>query len=264
MNAKKFRLLATTEGDAGKGEGGDKPILDDKGAFSGGDGSEGDKGKKKAAPSGDEGKAAEKVKVRVGNDEIETDAASAAAINALMQNNSQLYDYIKQAGLGKQPVDDGKGKKAGYDYATGLFTEPEEALKRLREEIKAEVKGEITTAYNAAESQKDFWTGFYKENADLADEKMIVNAVMTRDWATLKDLAPAAAAKKLAEAAKKELMRISGGKSPSDDNARQVEGGSTKNSAPAGKKPDDDKVLSLSDIIKKRQEARRKAQFSKE
>ena len=262
MITKKFLFRA--EGDAGDGKGGDKPILDDKGAFSG-KADEGDKGKKKEAPAGDDGAGkSEKVKVRVGNDEIETDAASAAAINALMQNNSQLYDYIKQAGLGKQPADDGKGKKAGYDYATGLFTEPEEALKRLREEIKAEVKGEITTAYNAAESQKDFWTGFYKDNSDLADEKMIVNAVMTRDWATLKDLAPAAAAKKLAEAAKKELMRISGGKSPSDDNARGVEGGSTKNSAPAGKKTDDDKVLSLSDIIKKRQEARRKAQFSKE
>lgn len=252
---KKFLFLA--EGDQGDGKGNEgKPVLDDKGVFTG---SGDDKGKK--APAADEGKT-EKVKVRVGNDELETDAASAAAINALLQNNNQLYDYIKN--MTGKPAPKDEGKKPGYDYATGLFTEPEEALKRLREEIKAEVKGEITTAYNAAETQKDFWQGFYKDNSDLSDEKMMVNAVMTRDWAILKDLAPAAAAKKLAEATKKELMRISGGKSPSDDNARQIEGGSTKNSAPAGKKSDDDKVLSLSDIIKKRQEARRKAQFSKE
>lgn len=259
---KKFRFLAPaaakSDADGGGTGGDDKALLDDKGTFSGGGDGGGDG--KKADPTP---KTEAKVKVRVGNDEIETDAASAAAINALLQNNSQLYDYIKQAGIGKAPADDGK-KKAGYDYATGLFTEPEVALQKLREEIKAEVKGEITTAYNAAESQKDFWNSFYSENADLKDEKMIVNAVMARDWATLKDLDPKAAAKKLVEATKKELMRLKGGKSDSDPDARQIEGGSNKNSAPSGKKEDDSKVLSLSDIIKKRQEARRKAQFSKE
>lgn len=259
MRSQQFRFLAPASAKVDPGEGsGDKPLLDDKGAFSdGGDGGEGDG--KKADPTP---KTEAKVKVRVGNDEIETDAASAAAINALMQNNSQLYNYIQQIGAGK-PAPEGD-KKKGYDYATGLFTEPEEALKRLREEIKAEVKGEITTAYNAAESQKDFWNSFYSKNEDLKDEKMLVNAVMARDWASLKDMAPEAAAKKLVEATKKEIMRLKGGKSDSDPDARPIEGGGNKKSAPSGNSQDDSKVLSLSDIIKKRQEARRKAQFSKE
>lgn len=257
---KKFllRAPAAAKTDGGESGGGEAPLLDDKGAFSGDDGAG-----KKAKPAAKVETPVEKVKVRVGNDEIETDAASAAAINALMQSNSQLYGYLQQMQGTQKPK--AEEKKAGYDYATGLFTEPEVALQKLRDEIKAEVKGEITTAYTAAETQKGFWNSFYKDNKDLEDEKMLVNAVMARDWNSLKDMSPEAAAKKIAENTKKEIMRLNGGKSPSDPDAREVEGGgANKKAAPNGGNSDDNKVLSLSEIIKKRQEARRKAQFSKE
>lgn len=204
--------------------------------------------------------APERVKVKVGNEEIETDAASAAAINALMTNNAQLADMIRK---GTQPAAPTK-KADTYDYATGLFTEPEVALARLRAEMKAEIMGEVTAAYTTAETKKDFWAGFYTDNDDLAGEKLIVNAVMARDWDKLKDLSAADAAKKLSEASKKEIMRLSGGKSPSDPDHRPIEGGGDRKTAPKGGNPEPEKVLSISDVIRARKEAQRKAQFSKE
>lgn len=252
---------ATDPTDGGKGGGGkptDADVLDGKGAFDGDPtGGAGGKTTKKDDPP-----KVERVKVKVGDAEIETDAAAAAALTALMQNNAQMADYIRK-GYKEPPKDEPKDKK-GYDYATGLFTEPEVAIARLRAEIKQETIAEVSAAYTQAETKKDFWTGFYKDNEDLAGEKLIVEAVLGRDWAKLKDLTPADAAKKLSEAAKKEIMRLSGGKSPADPNPRPVEGAGDGKNLRASGKTGDEKVLSLSDVIRARKEARRKAQFSKE
>lgn len=231
----------------------DKPLLDDKGAFS------------QKEPTGtteprDKPAADAKVRVQIGNEFIETDAASAAALNQLMGMNQQLADQIRKT----IPADKPAAKKAdGYDYSVGLFTEPEVAIAKLRAEIKAEVMGEVTTAYNGAETQKQFWKSFYTENADLKEDKFVVDAVLARDWSKLQNLPTAEAGKKLAESVKKELMRLKGGKSDSDP-SRSLEGSSNRNTAPSDNKGGDDKVLSLSEIVRKRQEARRKATFSKE
>lgn len=235
----------------------DAALLDDKGHFSGSaTGNDDDVPAKQATTP-------EKVKVRVGNEEIETDPASAAFMNAMMGQIQILSNQVQQnMGTQKAPVADAK-KPASYDYSTGLFTEPEVALKNLREEIKSEVKAEMTTAYNSAETQKEFWASFYTENEDLKKEKMIVQAVLTRDYAKLSVMEVGAAAKTLSESVKKELMRLSGGKSDSGA-GRGVEGGSTRSSTTNSGQSGDNKILSLSEIIRKRQEARRKATFSKE
>lgn len=215
-------------------------------------------GKGAAAPPA----APERVKVKVGNEEIETDPTSAAALNALLQNNAQMRQLIEKGFT--QPAATPPKKDAAYDYATGLFTEPEVALARLRAEIKQEIVGEVTASYTQAETRKDFWAGFYADNADLVPEKLIVNAVLGRDWDKLKELPAAEASKKLSEAAKKEILRLSGGKSPSDPNPRPVEGVGDGKTPPASGKPGEEKITSISDVIRARKEARRKAQFSKE
>lgn len=259
--SRKFRLLApataAVDPSTTGGKPDDKTLLDDKGAFSG-----------KTPPA--DGKKPDdntpkKVKVQITADSfIETDEASATALQALISMNQQLAAQVQQAGFRKldDTKPDDKSKKP-YDYATELFTNPDEAIKRLRAEIKSEVKDEMTAQYNAVETQKEFWTSFYADNDDLKSEKLIVQAVLNRDMSKLKDLSIPEAAKKLAEATKKELMRLKGGTSDADD-SRQLEGGSNKNPVPPKNKSDDDKVLSLSDIVRKRQAARHKAQFSKE
>lgn len=219
------------------------------------------------APAAKKPEAPERVKVKVGEEEFETDAASAAAINALNASNAQMADFIRKGF--KTPDAPAPVKKAEeYDYETQLFVNPKEAIARMKAEMRADIMGEVTAAYTNAETKKDFWSGFYSTNTDLAGEKMIVDAVTARDWNKLKDLPMADAGKKIAEAAKKELMRLSGGTSKSDPDARPIEGsGNNKKPAPRDQNDDEDKVLSLSDVIRKRKEARTKAstlQISKE
>lgn len=214
---------------------------------------------KAKTPAAKKDDAPARVKVQLGDKEIETDETSAAALQSLLQANAQMAEFI-QKGFKTPGKPDPAPKKEEFDYETALFTDPKGAIARLRAEIKQEVIGEVTAAYSAAESKKDFWSAFYTDNADLKSEKMIVDAVMARDWTKLKDLSPAEAGKKLAEAAKKELMRLSGGTSKADPDARPIEGsGNNKNSAPNSKTTDPNEVTSLSDVIRRRKEARAKA-----
>lgn len=251
-------------GDSAKKD--DAPIPDDKGTFSGA-ANPGDQGKKAADPSDTSGSKVNNaqpalVKVRVGNETIETDVASAAFMNAMMGQIQILNEQVQKQG---KPVDDKKNKKDdAYDYSTGLFTETQVALDKLRAEIKAEVKAEMTGAYTAAETQKEFWSSFYEENKDLKGEKMLVNAILSHHYSKLSNLPVADAAKELSTLVKKELLRLSGGKSDSDSTNTAIEGGSTRKSAPSGGQGDSGKILSLSDIVRKRQEARRKATYVKE
>lgn len=239
----------------------DADLLDDKGAFSGSPPEDDDtppspKSKKDDAPP--------RVKVKIGDQELETDPGSAAAINSLMQMNAQMLAQIQagyRAPSGSQP----EKKADAYDYETGLFTEPAVALKRLREEIKTEIKNEMTGQYNAAESKKEFWNGFYTANPELKDNKLIVDAVVQRDWNKLSVMPVADADKAIATAAKKEIMRLSGGKSKSDEGEQNnLEGGSAKNPPSKSRNSEESAVTSLSDVIRNRQAARRKAQFTKE
>lgn len=239
----------------------EKPELDDKGVFTGNpeENNEPEAKKGKSKPNSD------RVKVTIGDQELETDAASAAVINSMLQMNQEMAALIRNgySQPAKQPA--AAPKAPEFDYDTELFTNPKGAIERLRSEIKAEVKAEMTGQYNAAESSKAFWNEFYSTNADLKGEKLIVDAILQRDWAKLKDMDAPKAAKYLAESTKKEIMRLSGGKSESDPDFRPSEGGSNK--APATKKnsgsDDENTPKSLSDIIRARQEQRRNAQYRK-
>lgn len=221
---------------------------------------------KKDTPPADDGQP-KRVKVKVGEHELETDESSAAAINALMKQNTDLYAYLRNIqppanNTGKDK--DTKGSKADaeeYDYETELFANPKEAVKRLRAEIKAEITGELENKYNRAESEKEMWKIFYKENEDLKEEKWMVDAVLQRDYASLKDLPASEAMKKLATSVKKELLRLKGGRSDADNANTELEGsGNARLNAKKSGHSQEDEVPSLSALIRQRQEARRKAQ----
>lgn len=239
----------------------DAEVLDGKGVFNQDPDDAGGADDNKPAPKAKSKADDDLVTVKVGDQEMRTDAASAAVINALLQSQSQMEAFIKN---GYKPAAAPPAPKADdFDYDTELFTNPKGAVERLKAEIRKEITTEMRGEYNAAESSKTFWNTFYSENADLKDEKLIVTAVLNRDWAKLKDMDAPKAAKHLAEATKKEIMRLSGGKSASDPDFRGEEGGSNKGPKPKAPVDDSNTPKSLSAIIRDRQEARRKAQFVK-
>lgn len=217
---------------------------------------------KKAAPA-DTGK----TKVKVGDTELEVDAATAGVITALNKQNQDLYAYLK--GITNTPQtkpakEDPKDKKEEYDWETELFVNPKDAIKRLRAEIKDEVKAEMTQAYNGAESSKQFWAAFYNDHGDLKEHDFYVRAILQRDYAQLENLPASEGAAELAKRVKKELLKLSGGKSNADETHRQLEGSSTRSNAKSTSQKPEDVVPSIGELIRRRQASRRAATFSKE
>lgn len=248
-------------------KGGDEGSLDDKGVFSGKTGDDNDDDDDQDPPAGKpaaKSKAnADKVKVTIGDQELETDAASAAVINSMLQMNQEMAAMIRNGYKTAAPEAKPAAKAEEFDYETELFTNPKGAIARLRAEITQEVETKLSGQYQADQSSKAFWGQFYSDNKELKEEKMIVNAVLQRDWAKLKDMDGPKAAKALAEATKKEIMRLSGGKSESDPDFREEEGGSNKGRQRKDPPKDDDEPKSLSDIVRARQAQRRNAQYRK-
>lgn len=205
-------------------------------------------------------KAGKKVKVKVADAEMETDEASAAVINALQKQNTDLYAYLKNIGAPSKPEPKKADPKDGgkpYDWSTELFVDPEGALKRLRAELKEEIKTEMTTAYNNAEGEKTFWNLFYKDNDELKEHDHFVRAILNRDYAELADLPTAKAAAELSTRVKKELLKLRGGRSNADESDRSLEGGSTRSNAKNTGQNKEEVVSSLGDLIRKRAAARR-------
>lgn len=242
----------------------DKPLIDPEHPFNGADPDnpmadvDPDTGKKKEPAS-------KKVKVKVGDTELETDESSAAVINALNKQTTDLYAYLK--GITGTPQAKPAAKednKDEYDWETELFVNPKEALKRLRSEIKEEVKAEMTTAYNGAESSKQFWAAFYADHAELKEHDFYVKAILQRDYAQLENMPASEGATELAKRVKKELLKLSGGKSNADETHRPLEGGSTRANAKSASQNVEDVVPSIGELIRRRQAGRRAATFSKE
>lgn len=146
------------------------------------------------------------------------------------------------------------------DYSTTLFEDPNAVIAQLKEEIRSDVVNEVTSAYNADQGQKNFWDEFYETNADLQSTDILVKGVMQANWNTLAPLPTSQAGTKLAELARREILKITkAAKTPSrGDRSTTIEGASTPAAADAPANTGDQPV-SLTDILKSRKAKRRAA-----
>jgi len=130
--------------------------------------------------------------------------------------------------------------------------------KRIEERVSG-VRDELTSSYQQEKKLEQFWIDFYKENKDLKDDDFIVKSVLQRDYAELSTIPLDQAQQKLAARSRDVLLKYTKAESPKPEDKVVVEGGP----AAASKKPasgtDEPKILSLTDIVKQRREAKRKA-----
>lgn len=156
-------------------------------------------------------------------------------------------------------------------YEDLMITDPAQALNNLINEMTPSITKTVTAQmrgeYNQDQGEKAFWVGFYKDNDDLKDDKLIVDAVLKRDIATLGNLAPDVAGKKLADAAREQILKYKGEKPPVQPGGAPpiletptgeavVMVGSPSEEPPAGATPPGQppaNVVSLSSVLKERQ-----------
>lgn len=145
------------------------------------------------------------------------------------------------------------------DWDTVMYDNPGEFVKLLTKKITTQVTTDLSTKYQKDQGEKEFWNEFYVENKDLKEDKDLVQAVLQGNIAQLGDLPVSQAKKKLADLTRERIVRYTGNR-PKDDADKgkkvRVEGA---RSPAAPEKKVENKIVTLSDIIKSRRALRAKA-----
>lgn len=204
--------------------------------------------------------AAEPVEVTLGDKTFKVDKDTAAAITAFktaadkagVDAKAQL-DALTIQVTKLTPKAAATPAAEGPDYETLLFTNPKEAIRLIKAEMRDELNGQLS----ATNAQQSFWTEFYVQNPDLKDADWLVKSILTREMPRMMKMQVPEAIKDLSDTVKGEILKLSKVKAPKDPKG-EVEGanesGRTRSKVTdAGK----DSPTSITDVLKARKAARR-------
>lgn len=190
--------------------------------------------------AGDTVKKSDLVSINIDGTDYQVDKNTAALFEAQKRTYDRELGEVKK----KIPAADPAPRKAAdeddSDYTVKLFTDPKKFLEERDEKIVSRVRTELTQQYQADQSQKEFWSEFYRENPDLDIKKdhRVVGAVLAENYSSWSELPAAQARKKLADATRDTLLDIIGRhkdktKVENRDRSTTLEGAST---APGSRK----------------------------
>lgn len=207
--------------------------------------------------------------VTIGGKKYTVPAAVAAAYESTSQVSSKLDRLEREVSNLRQPPKEPTKKPAAeeddefgdVDLDTLFLTDAKKAARIISDRAAAKARKDLTSAYQADQNMQAFWNDFYASNPDLAKHKRLVTGVMNEHWAELKDLRNDDAAAKMADLTRKEIMSIARTagftKAPQNNRTRSESGQSNSGGNPSDDGDGEEKVLSLSQILKNRAAARR-------
>lgn len=198
----------------------------------------------------------EMVEITMGGQTLSVAPEAAEAYRAQMEQHSAELVSARQPA----PAPD-RGQDDKVPFSELLYTDPDEAMRLFKEEIKDEVRAE----YSEDQSKRGFWDTFYRDNPELRDDDTYVQAMLNKNWETLKTLPTDVAGSKLADLTKEGILGLAskyaspkGGKNATADlegasNADEDVGATKQPSKESGR------PQSLGDVIKQRNKARTQA-----
>lgn len=198
-----------------------------------------------------------------GDDEKTKKPTIEEQLEAMRLENAKLQGKLDaMAARPRDPVSPPPPKpKEKKNWEKMLFEDTDNAVEALRKEIKEEVITEVRGQYQQDTGEKEFWNDFWATNPDLkkAEDDDIARITLQRNYTALGDLPVSEAIKKLGELTRERILKYTGGKKkePNPKEKAQTEAGGEKKPNPPA--PQDDKIVSLSDLIRARRANRAKA-----
>lgn len=141
------------------------------------------------------------------------------------------------------------------DWEKLLFEDPEKAVQLIKEQTREEVSLQLRAEYQRERNTQLFWDQFYELNKDLKQDHDMVQGLLNANFNELSNIPIADAYEKLADLTRTRILRYAGMKPNKGGKKVQVEGAEP----PSPPKPvvEEDKVVTLSDIIRSRAAKRR-------
>jgi hypothetical protein len=145
------------------------------------------------------------------------------------------------------------------DWDQEFFTSPKKALAKHKELVRKEITQDLESRYQRDRSTQVFWDDFYEKHKDLKTDHDLVDLTLKSNLAEMSAMPVAKAMERLADLTRERILRYSGNAKPRTPKAK-VEGASNPagGSRPAAS-PTENKVMSISELIRVRKDTRRRA-----
>ena len=213
-------------------------------------------------PQPDPQPAPELVTVKVGDQEVKVDKATADVIAAQNERVAAEMDQLRRRPAPEPKPAPEPGKPEETDWEDLMLNNPAAFAQKIREDVTQD----LTNRYNAQTTMDTFWSDFYDANDDLKPHKGIVNAVMNQNMGILGDMPATEASTKLAELTRGEIVNLVkkfGSKEPQPGSQQQRTAVETGEGPSPSEEPaptaGDAKITSMTDALKERRKSRRKA-----
>jgi hypothetical protein len=138
------------------------------------------------------------------------------------------------------------------DLAQLLFTEPQKAIAKIREQVGQEIEGKLTQKYVQDQNNIKFWSAFDERFPDLKGDRDMVEMLMNQNLSTLANIPVEDAMEKIAELTRSRIQRYT--KSRPKGPRPFAEGANPP--MPPRQQEEDEKPPSLSDIVRRRRAAK--------
>ena len=168
----------------------------------------------------------------------------------VLQRNLAAMEKTKPA-----PAPEPEEDEDETDWDKLVFENPKDAVRLIKEQTRKEIETRIKRDYDADQKKRTFWSDFYQKNPDLKDDKDLVELTMNQNLAELGDLPVEQASERIAELTRERIVRYAGGRRTTKK--VEVEGSSRETGREP--EPDDNNIVTLSDLIRRRKEKRRLA-----
>ena len=143
------------------------------------------------------------------------------------------------------------------DWDQELFTSPKKALAKYGELIEKKVTDKLEGRYQRDRSTQVFWDQFYDKHPDLKADHDLVDLTLKSNLAEMGSMPVEKAMDRLADLTRDRILRYAGGAKPRNPKAK-VEGAGAPSGLKPSSKAQDDKILSITDIIRRNKDKRRK------
>lgn len=208
--------------------------------------------------------APELVAVKVGDQEIQVDKATAELIEAQNQQFQTQLDELRKAPptAPLAPAPAPAAEPGEVDWEKLMLDDPAGFAQKIRDDVTKD----LTSQHQAATAMTTFWSNFYDANDDLKAHKTIVESVLNQNMGALGNLPATEASGKLADLTRETIVGLVKQFGPKDTKTptqqrTAAESGSGPAAAPATSEPaeGDKKVLTMTDALRERRKSRRKA-----
>ena len=183
-------------------------------------------------------------------DDLETRLARLEGENAALRSAILRPQEIKAPVREQEPEP---------DWEKLMYDDPKAFVNTLSGRIAKQVSTELGTKYQKDQGEKEFWGDFYAENDDLRDDRDLVQATLSRNINVLGDLPVSQARKKLADLTRERIMRYTGKRPKKDGEGEKARVEGARSPGAPKKVVEENKVVTLSDIIRNRRANRMKA-----